>query len=668
MSDSSSGPLEELSTMAYTYTYIDGQRVQTDVAAAFNRLNTAFNRAFGLWLKVRSGTRTYEEQKAIFLARYRPQATGSGPYGDVRWWNGTRYVRYSSAGTVATPGTSNHEEGGPVGPRALDIYDTGSSVGVTTAGNARSNWIRNNAGGLGFNPAGYNFGEPWHIEYNGGFGGGGSTAGGVTGQFPARELYGAAWVIEIQKKLNRLAYGLDVDGYDGPATQRAVSDFQGKHGLPVDGIAGPVTNAKLDAVLAGSGEGKLAVDGQWGEATTRKLQSVLGVTVDGQLGPQTISALQTRLKVTVDGEMGPQTIQALQKVLGVETDGALGPQTISALQNYLNNGGTFSDVVVPVPSDEKLVVDGQWGEATTRALQKNLGVAVDGILGAETIKKLQTVMGQTADGQMGQITVRALQMNVGSTVDGALGPNTIKALQEFLNANKIFKAVVVEVPSVVTYPKPEAPTYPAADWWNHSPNCSPRRDGDVIQYFVIHHAADTRPVEIQRDRFMTPNDRNVSPNWLIGADGSVHEIVPPDKYRAWTTGQFDYKAVTVETQNTSGDPNWGISEESHVAIAKLVAWAHLRWNIPLDRQHVLGHREVPNVPATACPGPSMDLDKILSYAIQFVKEVPTEEPGGEEPGGEEPGGETPEVWEVSLPLTEAQAAGKFLDELRKLFP
>src|SRR6187431_2959078 len=161
--------------MAYTFTTIDGQRVQTDVAAAFSRLNAAFHSAFGLDLHVRSGTRTTEEQIRIFLSRYRAQASGSGSYNDVRWYKGVRYVRISGEGTVAVPGTSNHEEGGPVGPRALDIYDSGSSAGVTTAGTTRGNWIRNNARSYGFNPAGYNFGEPWHIEYNGSFGAGSSA-------------------------------------------------------------------------------------------------------------------------------------------------------------------------------------------------------------------------------------------------------------------------------------------------------------------------------------------------------------------------------------------------------------------------------------------------------------------------------------------------------------
>src|SRR5690606_27488344 len=160
-------------------------------------------------------------------------------------------------------------------------------------------------------------------------------------------------------------------------------------------------------------------------------------------------------------------------------------------------------------------------------------------------------------------------------------------------------------------------TYPGADWSGVSPNKSPRTG--TVRYFIVHHTASTDSVQNLRALFMRPNDRNVSPNWLIGSDGSVSEIVPPDNYRAWTSGAVDQEAVTVETQNTSGDPLWGISSQSHEAIAQLVAWAANRYGFPLDRNHVFGHREISDRTdytgnPTACPGPSMDVDWIVQRA------------------------------------------------------
>jgi peptidoglycan hydrolase-like protein with peptidoglycan-binding domain len=46
----------------------------------------------------------------------------------------------------------------------------------------------------------------------------------------------------LQESLNELIdAGLEVDGDYGPATKRAVSDYQAKHRLEVDGWAGPET-------------------------------------------------------------------------------------------------------------------------------------------------------------------------------------------------------------------------------------------------------------------------------------------------------------------------------------------------------------------------------------------------------------------------------------------
>jgi len=184
-------------------------------------------------------------------------------------------------------------------------------------------------------------------------------------------------------------------------------------------------------------------------------------------------------------------------------------------------------------------------------------------------------------------------------------------------------------------------------------------------------------VQTQINRFMDPNnDRHVSPTWFIGQDGSINEIVPPDDWAPWTTPSNNMYSVSVETGNTSGSPTWGISEESHVAIAKLVAWASLRYGFPVDREHVKGHREAPNVPATACPGPSMDLDKIVSYAVKFVQDItnaPTD-PGTDTPtdpgtgGGDTPTEPIPTVWKIELPMDEAVALAHLLDEFRKTLP
>lgn len=144
------------------YEVVNGQRLAPAVAHAIASLAVAFRDQFGLDVIVSSGRRTYDEQKALFLNRYRAQATGNGPFNDVRFWQGVRYVRVGQGGTVAQPGTSRHED-----DHAVDIRDSGSSPGLTTIGTKRSNWLKGNCSRFGFAATGFSFGEAWHIDYTG---------------------------------------------------------------------------------------------------------------------------------------------------------------------------------------------------------------------------------------------------------------------------------------------------------------------------------------------------------------------------------------------------------------------------------------------------------------------------------------------------------------------
>jgi len=75
-------------------------------------------------------------------------------------------------------------------------------------------------------------------------------------------------VVEIQGLLSKHGASLAADGIFGPATEKAVRDFQRKVGLVVDGIAGP----KTLAMLRGAQRGKLL-----GEDDILRAARVLGV-------------------------------------------------------------------------------------------------------------------------------------------------------------------------------------------------------------------------------------------------------------------------------------------------------------------------------------------------------------------------------------------------------
>jgi peptidoglycan hydrolase-like protein with peptidoglycan-binding domain len=88
------------------------------------------------------------------------------------------------------------------------------------------------------------------------------------------------------------------------------------------------------------------------------------------------------------------------------------------------------------PAPRPLVVDGQLGPETYKAMQRVLGVTVDGVFGPNTKRALQKHLGVAVDGVIGPVTIKALQARVGAVQDGQWGPNTTRALQVALNAGR----------------------------------------------------------------------------------------------------------------------------------------------------------------------------------------------------------------------------------------
>lgn len=429
------------------------------------------------------------------------------------------------------------------------------------------------------------------------------TSGSVAGSSSIYAQWGGkSWIVAIQQKLIRLGYDLGpwgADGDPGPATQGAIRDFQSKNGLTVDGVAGPDTNRKMDERLTRP-TGRNATS-----RPTADIQRLIGVTPDGVYGPDTTAA-----------------VIVWQRAHGLDADGVWGPQS---------DAKGFPPVVADAPLD----VDGELGALTIKALQRMLGFTgddVDGDLGPKTISALQALLKVDVDGQLGPVTARALQRSLGVHVDGEIGPDTVKALQTLLNAGGRLTPVAAE-------PEPEAPAasartavYPAAVRGWQVPLSSDRDAGSVISRLIVHHT--TNPGD-DEPYFKTKNGRSSCPTFYVRANGAVIEMIAPGK-RPSATGSANTYSIAIETQNTTTAPAWGISDESHEAIAQIAAWLAtydgkmldgVRVDFKLDRTHLIGHNEA-GVNATACPGPSMRLDWIVdrAKAIQGAQPVPQPEP------------------------------------------
>lgn len=155
----------------------------------------------------------------------------------------------------------------------------------------------------------------------------------------------------------------------------------------------------------------LATDGDFGPATnnaTRDFQGKHGCTVDGQVGPQSRAAMAAAL-----AQPGPAPAPPPPA-----------PAPAPPAPGHAPDGNPFTP----------LIVDGDFGPNTTKALQWKCGAPADGSFGPQSKAALQRHLGVGADGVIGPVTVRALQARVGAVQDGVWGPQTTAALQRALNA------------------------------------------------------------------------------------------------------------------------------------------------------------------------------------------------------------------------------------------
>ncbi len=140
-----------------------------------------------------------------------------------------------------------------------------------------------------------------------------------------------------------------------------------------------------------------------------------------------------------------------------------------------------------------------------------------------------------------------------------------------------------------------------------SPNYS-NRTAKVLK-FTPHHAAVVAPAENVANNFKSPA-REASSNYVIGGDGTIILCVP-EEYRAWTSGdaENDNQAITVEVCNSTGVPEWRVSDAALEALIKLgvdVCQRHglsgFTWTG--DQNGTLTIHKM--FQATACPGPYLE--------------------------------------------------------------
>jgi hypothetical protein len=298
---------------------LPGFYLRPDAAAALDRACAAF----GKRLIVTGALRTYERQVELFTERYERRAWPfRGPYGDVRSWQGHRYVRVRGA-AAAIPGTSNHGAGDAIDVKTRrEAGDPPRSVAVVfTSWNDRDRiaFLAAAADHGWADDEGRGVKELWHLTYypeRDMHRSGGSTSKPSSGKRKPKRLKtlrrgSSGWQVRLlQHRLRgHGSYKGVVDEKFGPMLEAAVKRFQRDRGLTPDGVVGPHTWFEL-AQGAKAGE-----SGQWRNQIAQRIAGFTGADADGIIGPKSV-----------------ERFRQMQRWLGVSDDGVLGPQTIDAMK------------------------------------------------------------------------------------------------------------------------------------------------------------------------------------------------------------------------------------------------------------------------------------------------------------------------------------------------
>jgi hypothetical protein len=141
--------------------------------------------------------------------------------------------------------------------------------------------------------------------------------------------------------------------------------------------------------------------------------------------------------------------------------------------------------------------------------------------------------------------------------------------------------------------------------WKGSPNFTKGRGGKRIQYIVIHWFG-VGNLDGANSRFQNPTAQ-VSAHYGI-SNYTVYQWIK-DEDTAWHCGVFKYNQESIGIEHEATTEK-NATDTTYKVSSQLVKELCYKYNIPLDREHIIGHKEVK---ATQCPG-TIDIDRIISLA------------------------------------------------------
>jgi len=121
------------------------------------------------------------------------------------------------------------------------------------------------------------------------------------------------------------------------------------------------------------------------------------------------------------------------------------------------------------------------------------------------------------------------------------------------------------------------------------------------------------------------SDPPVSSSYYIAPDGTAHQLVD-DANGAWHAGRVLNPSAKLVVARPNINPNWysigievslrgneNIRQLQWDSLKKLVRYLAGKYNIPVDRDHIVGHREI--FSAKTCPG-LINIDQLVAELNQ----------------------------------------------------
>src|SRR5258708_21782950 len=174
--------------------------------------------------------------------------------------------------------------------------------------------------------------------------------------------------------------------------------------------------------------------------------------------------------------------------------------------------------------------------------------------------------------------------------------------------------------------------YSAATWIPAAPanfSVASRPHDYPVDLIVIH---DTEVTFAEAIRIFGDPTSQRSANYIVSARGRIAQMVPETDI-AWHAGNWDYntRSIGIEHEGFAWTPGTFTTAE-YQASAHLAASICSRWGVPMDRQHVIGHNEVPdpNNPGLfggadhhTDPGPYWNWSYYMGQASSYANTLPS---------------------------------------------